>query len=199
MRKTRAATEDELLRHAQKHAHWFLQCGTTTVEAKSGYGLSVEDELKLLRVIRRLERGKPDRIRSDISRRACGAGRISQCARSNMSRWSFMKCCRAWPKDSSRNTAIFFASAVTSTSRDRGKNSRRGARTWLALADACRSTDEFRRSISRGALRAATADHLEQDKAAGDRSAGGGEVQPVLAAGLGLLVRQRRVIRARAR
>jgi len=54
VRKTRAATEDELLDQGLKHARWFLQNGTTTVEAKSGYGLSVEDELKILRVIRKL-------------------------------------------------------------------------------------------------------------------------------------------------
>ena len=54
VRKTRAASEDELLAQAKKHATWFLRGGTTTVEAKSGYGLTVEDELKLLRVIRRL-------------------------------------------------------------------------------------------------------------------------------------------------
>jgi imidazolonepropionase len=54
VRKTRAASEEELLAQAKKHASWFLQGGTTTVEAKSGYGLTVEDELKLLRVIRRL-------------------------------------------------------------------------------------------------------------------------------------------------
>ena len=54
VRKTRAATEDELLAQAKKHADWFLRCGTTTVEAKSGYGLSVDEEVKILRVIRRL-------------------------------------------------------------------------------------------------------------------------------------------------
>jgi imidazolonepropionase len=54
VRKTRAATEDELVAQARKHARWFLENGTTTVEAKSGYGLSVTDELKMLRVIRRL-------------------------------------------------------------------------------------------------------------------------------------------------
>jgi imidazolonepropionase len=54
VRKTRAASEDELLEQARKHARWFLRGGTTTVEAKSGYGLTVEDELKILRVIRRL-------------------------------------------------------------------------------------------------------------------------------------------------
>jgi imidazolonepropionase len=54
VRKTRAASEDELLAQAKKHAAWFLKGGTTTVEAKSGYGLTMEDELKMLRVIRRL-------------------------------------------------------------------------------------------------------------------------------------------------
>src|SRR6266480_6440730 len=53
--KTRAASELELLMQAKKHANWLLSCGTTTVEAKSGYGLTVEDELKLLRVMRQLK------------------------------------------------------------------------------------------------------------------------------------------------
>ncbi len=53
--KTRAANEHDLLALAKKHANWFLRCGTTTVEAKSGYGLTVEDELKILRVMRQLK------------------------------------------------------------------------------------------------------------------------------------------------
>src|SRR6266487_481534 len=53
--KTRAASELDLLEQAKKHANWLLSCGTTTVEAKSGYGLTVEDELKLLRVMRQLK------------------------------------------------------------------------------------------------------------------------------------------------
>src|ERR1043166_3787514 len=52
--KTRAASEDELLALAKQRIEWFLRCGTTTIEAKSGYGLTLEDELKILRVIRRL-------------------------------------------------------------------------------------------------------------------------------------------------
>jgi imidazolonepropionase len=54
VRKTRAASEDDLLRAAARHAKWFLRCGTTTIEAKSGYGLSLADELKLLRVIAKI-------------------------------------------------------------------------------------------------------------------------------------------------
>ena len=57
--KTRAASDVDLLAQAKKHAQWFLRCGTTTVEAKSGYGLTVHDELKILRVIRRLNQETP--------------------------------------------------------------------------------------------------------------------------------------------
>jgi imidazolonepropionase len=57
--KTRAASDVDLLAQAKKHAHWFLRCGTTTVEAKSGYGLTREDELKILRVMRRLNEETP--------------------------------------------------------------------------------------------------------------------------------------------
>jgi imidazolonepropionase len=57
VRRTRAAGEDELWRTALGRQRWFLRTGTTTVEAKSGYGLSVEDELKMLRVVRRLNEG----------------------------------------------------------------------------------------------------------------------------------------------
>ncbi len=51
VRRTRAATEAELAKSASRYCQWFLRNGTTTIEAKSGYGLSIDDELKLLRVI----------------------------------------------------------------------------------------------------------------------------------------------------
>lgn len=59
VRKTRQASEDELVVAGKQYAQWFLRCGTTTVEAKSGYGLTVEDELKMLRAIRRLNDETP--------------------------------------------------------------------------------------------------------------------------------------------
>jgi imidazolonepropionase len=55
VRATREATVDQLVTTARRYADWFLRCGTTTIEAKSGYGLTLEDELKLLRAIRRLD------------------------------------------------------------------------------------------------------------------------------------------------
>ena len=59
VRKTRAASAAELLAQAQRRAKWFLRCGTTTMEAKSGYGLSLDEELKILRVIRQLSETTP--------------------------------------------------------------------------------------------------------------------------------------------
>jgi imidazolonepropionase len=57
--KTRAASLNELVTAGTRYANWFLRSGTTTVEAKSGYGLSLEDELKILRAIRELDRQTP--------------------------------------------------------------------------------------------------------------------------------------------
>lgn len=52
--RTRAASEDSLYRSAIRVADRMLDFGTTTSEAKSGYGLSLDDELKMLRVIHRV-------------------------------------------------------------------------------------------------------------------------------------------------
>ena len=62
VRATRAATESDLAATARERLDGMLRQGVTTVEAKSGYGLSVEDELKTLRVYRRLAAEGPARI-----------------------------------------------------------------------------------------------------------------------------------------
>ena len=54
VRRTRESTEDDLVGTASRYAQWFLRGGTTTIEAKSGYGLSLDAELKLLRAIGRI-------------------------------------------------------------------------------------------------------------------------------------------------
>ena len=59
---TRAASEEELLAAARRHRDWMLRSGTTTIEAKSGYGLDRDTELRMLRVIRRLNEEGPARI-----------------------------------------------------------------------------------------------------------------------------------------
>jgi len=59
LRQTRKATEAELTDAALRHAGWMLRGGTTTIEAKSGYGQTVESELKILRVIAGLKEHTP--------------------------------------------------------------------------------------------------------------------------------------------
>jgi imidazolonepropionase len=49
---TRAASEDELVAAVERHRGWMLAHGTTTFEAKSGYGLDRETELAMLRSVR---------------------------------------------------------------------------------------------------------------------------------------------------
>jgi imidazolonepropionase len=55
----RNSSEDELFEYCLSHINFFLNHGTTTIEAKSGYGLTLKDELKSLRVIKRLNDASP--------------------------------------------------------------------------------------------------------------------------------------------
>ena len=59
VRATREATEEELIESARPRLAEMLRCGTTTAEAKSGYGLETAAELKMLRAIRRLAGSQP--------------------------------------------------------------------------------------------------------------------------------------------
>jgi imidazolonepropionase len=62
MAATRAASEDELVAQALPRLDALIAEGATTVEVKSGYGLSLEHELKSLRAARRLGEVRPVRI-----------------------------------------------------------------------------------------------------------------------------------------
>jgi len=64
VRATRAATEDELFASAEKRLRSLLRDGVTTVEIKSGYGLDLVNERKMLRVARRLGEALPVSIRA---------------------------------------------------------------------------------------------------------------------------------------
>ena len=56
---TRAASKDELLRLCRNRSRTLLMHGTTTIEAKSGYGLTLQDEIKSLEVINELNSQGP--------------------------------------------------------------------------------------------------------------------------------------------
>ncbi len=64
VRATRAASEDELFESARKRLRSLLRDGVTTVEIKSGYGLDLANERKMLRVARRLGDELPVSVRA---------------------------------------------------------------------------------------------------------------------------------------
>ena len=57
--KLQAASEEQLYQQAWQRLQELMQLGTGAIEIKSGYGLSVEGELKMLRVIKRLKQEAP--------------------------------------------------------------------------------------------------------------------------------------------
>jgi imidazolonepropionase len=59
VQKTRRASKEELVAIGKRHLDTMLSLGTTTVEAKSGYGLSTKDEIKMLEVLRDLDSAHP--------------------------------------------------------------------------------------------------------------------------------------------
>ena len=64
--QTRNASEDELVVSALKRLDCLIAEGTGTVEIKSGYGLDIENELKMLRVARQLEKERNVRIKTSF-------------------------------------------------------------------------------------------------------------------------------------
>ncbi len=65
-RRLRAMSEDELFRAAHKRLKQLIARGTGAIEIKSGYGLSVVGELKMLRVIKRLKAASPIPIKASF-------------------------------------------------------------------------------------------------------------------------------------
>ncbi|VXA76878.1 MULTISPECIES: imidazolonepropionase [Aeromonas] len=66
VRATRAASEEQLFTLAAARIKSLIREGVTTVEIKSGYGLTLEDELKMLRVARRLGEVLPIRVKTTL-------------------------------------------------------------------------------------------------------------------------------------
>ncbi|WP_323954033.1 imidazolonepropionase [Aeromonas hydrophila] len=66
VRATRAASEDQLFELALPRVKSLIREGVTTVEIKSGYGLTLTDELKMLRVARRLGEALPIRVKTTL-------------------------------------------------------------------------------------------------------------------------------------
>ena len=66
VKETRLASELDLLNDSLQRVDDMIQCGVTTVEIKSGYGLDIETECKMLRVAREIEKKRDIRIKTSF-------------------------------------------------------------------------------------------------------------------------------------
>jgi imidazolonepropionase len=176
---TRAATLDELVKTGQRYAQWFLRGGTTTVEAKSGYGLSVEDELKILRAIKLLDHETPLRYVPTF----LGAHEIPHEYRARRDQYVQLVIDEMLPLVTEEKLAEYcdvFCEQKVFTTDESGRILSAARRHGLGLRI---HADQL--SLSGGAQLAAeletvTADHLEHTDAAGIAALRSAGVQPVL-------------------
>jgi len=196
VRKTRTATEDELLVSAERRLPWFLRNGTTTIEAKSGYGLSLDSELKMLRVIRRLDEKGSLRVVPTF----LGAHEIADEFRNDSSGYVDLLVNEMLPvirKDRLAEYCDIFcepkiftigmARRILQAAKDSGLGLRVHA-DQLTRSGAAQLAAE---------LHAATADHLEQTDDPGMKALAAAQVQPVLLPGSAYMLVSRRYAAAR--
>ncbi len=182
VRHTRAATEDELVETAKRYARWFLRGGTTTIEAKSGYGLTVEDELKMLRAMRRLNEETPLRLVPTF----LGAHEVPDEFRERRADYVELIIEEMLPRVAAENLAAYCDVFCEKGVFDEAESRRillAAKRLGLGLR---LHADQL--SLGGGAtlaaeLGAATADHLEHTNAEGIAALRAGNVQPVLLPG----------------
>jgi len=101
VRATRAAPEAELLESALRRLESLLAEGVTTIEIKSGYGLDVETEIKMLRVARKLGTLRP----VDVKTTFLGAHTFPQEYKENHEGYLSIVCDQALPRIVSENLA----------------------------------------------------------------------------------------------
>jgi imidazolonepropionase len=197
VRRTREAGDAELLAAARRHEEWFLRNGTTTVEAKSGYGLSFDQELRLLRLMGRMN--EDSRLRWVPT--FLGAHETPDEYRGRRAEYVRLVCEEMLPAVAREKLAAycdaFCEPAVFGVEECRnvlGKARALGLGLRLH-ADQLGLSGGARLAAEMGA---ATADHLEHTDAAGIEALRAARVQPVLLPGSVYALGSRRYPDARA-
>lgn len=163
--RLRGASSGDLKRRALAHLAQFATHGTTTLEAKSGYGLTWESERKILLVLRELEREQP----LDIVRTFLGAHLVPHeyCNRKGKTPDAYVELiCREWLPQVAKENLAEFCDVFC----DRGAFTVAQARTILTAARACglglrlHAEQLARTGAAQLAveMHAASADHLEK-------------------------------------
>lgn len=182
VRATRNASLADLVKAGRRYADWFLRTGTTTVEAKSGYGLTVEDELKILRAIKQLNEetdlryvstflGAHDTPTEYGSRRAMYINLIINEMLPRVAEEKLAEYCDVFCEEGVFTTDESWQ--ILSAARCHGMGLRVHA-DQLSLSGGAKLAAE---------LNAATADHLEHTDLTGIMALKTGRVQPVLLPG----------------
>ena len=179
---TRRASLDDLVTAGKRYAAWFLRTGTTTLEAKSGYGLTTSDELKILRAIARLQEETPLHYVPTF----LGAHDIPNEYRARRDEYVKLVVEEMLPRVAEEKLAEYcdvFCEERVFTLAESRRILEAARRLGLGLRF---HADQL--SLSGGALLAAelktsTADHLEHTDAAGIAALKAGGVQPVLLPG----------------
>ena len=96
-------SEDELYRQAMVRVNEIMAMGTGAVEIKSGYGLTVEDELKMLRVIRRIKETAPVTVRANF----LGAHAVGRAYKGRQSEYVDLVCNEMLPAVAAEGLADF--------------------------------------------------------------------------------------------
>ena len=96
-------SEDELYRQSMERVNEIMAMGTGAVEIKSGYGLTVEDELKMLRVIRRIKETAPITVKANF----LGAHAVGRAYRGRQSEYVDLVCDEMLPRVAEEGLADF--------------------------------------------------------------------------------------------
>ncbi|MDX2042271.1 MAG: imidazolonepropionase [Acidobacteriota bacterium] len=197
VRKTRQASEDELVAAGKRYAEWFLRCGTTTVEAKSGYGLTVEDELKMLRAIRRLN----DETSLNYVPTFLGAHVVPEEFKGNSSGYVDLIVEEMLPRVAAEQLAEFcdvFCEAGAFTVEESRRILLAAKQLGFKLRVHADQLSLCGASALAAELGAVTADHLEQSDQSAIRNLQSAKVQPVLLPCSVLMIGSQRYANARA-
>ena len=182
VRKTRAATDQQLFEQGKRHAEWMLRSGTTTAEAKSGYGLTVGSELKILRTIRRVS----EETALECVPTFLGAHAVPQEDKGSPEKYVECVISQMLPEVVRENLAEFCDAFC-----ERGYFSVEQSRTILSAAKKSglglrMHADQLTNgggAVLAGELGATTADHLEKTDEKGIAALKKANVQPVLLPG----------------
>ncbi len=96
-------SEDELYEQSMERVREIMAMGTGAVEIKSGYGLTVEDELKMLRVIRRIKETAPITVRANF----LGAHAVGRAYKGRQSEYVDLVCNEMLPRVAQEGLADF--------------------------------------------------------------------------------------------